>query len=296
MNSMSLGIVATICVLAIGAISAWTIIVEKNKKGEYQVTSIGFILLLLTGIAAICSWVSVTRGEAERKSQQIADSVRFSHDREKLENQLANMQNEMLKTFSLAWDSANHKWLNSPKSNVSITNNNRYESGTMCQIEAIITQTPNKSTQQLCNGEEIPLQYYAAPGSVRFTIPYMIDKDYAGGFTMNNTALTSVSFDKKTGTFDLSTAGVSGGLFDTHVSFTANTFVAESKVITVSTGGESVSATLYNDFFRYPITSISVYSQSYIIGADFTQDVNKRSITFTNGNMIEDKAKMVAYR
>ena len=162
-----------------------------------------------------------------------------------------------------------------------------------CPISIIISDTPKREKTELCNGETIPLKYKAKGLSV--TIPYMVGKEYAGGFSLNNIAVTPI-YDKRTGTFDLSKAMTGSFVGEQEVTFSANLTKQSEPTSKLISADKDISNMVTNDFFSKPITQISTSSQSYIIEADFTQNLRTKTVTFINGNVFRKGDKLLARR
>ncbi len=173
---------------------------------------------------------------------------------------------------------------------IKIVTNNYSQSGTTtCPISIVIMRKPTNRMQTLCNGEKIPLQY-KLQGKFIFRVPYMAGKEYAGNFVLGG-GVIPVKYDKATGTFDMSQY-MGDELPDSiSVTFTANIPLKENaptfKMIEIKgkpINKDGTFTSFSDDFFSEPVTQITVFSQSYLLGVDYTQNEAKRTVTFTNGS------------
>ena len=207
----------------------YELLISNNERKWYKkITRTGYFVLFIEALMVInLIYLNRVENDNNQKDNGLREEINTSKNKiitlqDSLNGQrkiLSDVDHILKEVYNLSIDKLT-------KGTSTTIINNSYSNGTViCPVQVFLKVNPSNKTQQLCNGDKIPLEYIVNQDGLSFTIPYMINKDFAGAFSMNNQSLTGVEYNKKTGTFNLAPSGITGsfqGNNDIFIEFNAN--------------------------------------------------------------------------
>eukprot|EP00388_Colpodella_angusta_P009552 GDKJ01025355.1.p1 GENE.GDKJ01025355.1~~GDKJ01025355.1.p1 ORF type:complete len:234 (+),score=-4.84 GDKJ01025355.1:499-1200(+) len=185
---------------------------NTERKWYKKITRTGYFVLFIGGMM-VANLIYTHRAESDddRKDNELRREINVSKNKITILQDSLNSQRQILSNVDSILRAVYNLSVDKITKSATTIINNSYANGTIiCPIRVYLKVKPSSKMQQLCNGDNIPLEYTVNQDGLSFTIPYMAGKDFAGAFSMNNQSLTGVDFDKKTGTFNVATTGTTG--------------------------------------------------------------------------------------